>query len=62
LNAGPLFFHRAPVFFGAAILGELNNKKSEGGEQDYVHHSAFVKKELQNKPNDEQQTSRNPEH
>jgi hypothetical protein len=57
-----LLTQRALVFFGAPVLGELNDKDSEGGKQNDMPHSAFMQQKLSDQPNDENQTSGDPEH
>jgi len=50
------------VFFGAAILSELNDKKHYGGHQQEMNHPALVQQEFGNEPANQKQTSGKPEH
>jgi hypothetical protein len=50
------------VFFGAAILSELNDKKHYGGHQQEMNHPALVQQEFANEPANQEQTSGKPEH
>lgn len=53
---------RALVFPCAAVLRKLNDKQREDGEQNHMPHSTFMEQKRSRQPNDEQQTSSDPEH
>ncbi len=62
LRGTRLFLQRALIFPGAAVLSELNDEESKGGEESDMHHPAFVQQEFENEPNNKYETSRKPEH